>query len=60
MGQQHYRKSDNCSTPQRVARGMPFHPNRERFLTNSHFIHYVNIISENQLYLLQTFLKYRN
>jgi signal transduction histidine kinase len=23
-----------------------FHPNRERFLTNSHFIHYVNIISE--------------
>ncbi|HNW51930.1 MAG TPA: ATP-binding protein, partial [Prolixibacteraceae bacterium] len=23
-----------------------FHPNRERFLTNSHFIHYVNIISD--------------
>jgi len=23
-----------------------FHPNKERFLTNSHFIHYVNIISE--------------
>jgi two-component system, OmpR family, phosphate regulon sensor histidine kinase PhoR len=23
-----------------------FHPNRERFLTNSHFVHYINIISE--------------
>lgn len=23
-----------------------FHPSRERFLTNSHFIHYINIISE--------------
>jgi two-component system OmpR family sensor kinase/two-component system phosphate regulon sensor histidine kinase PhoR len=37
-----------------------FHPNRERFLSNSHFIHYVILYLKNQPFRLPTYLKCLN